>query len=83
MNTIKNQVDELIQFTATSLNELSEQKSTFIDRLSEGVDKMKEAKVFTEAEIKEISQYGVQILNARFAAAKQDITNTIRKNFKF
>jgi hypothetical protein len=83
MNTIKNQVDELIQFTATNLDELSEQKSALIDRLSEGVDRMKEAKVFTEAEIKEISQYGVQVLNARFAAAKQEIANTIRKNFKF
>lgn len=83
MNTIKNQVDELIQFTATNLDELSEQKSALIDRLSEGVDKMKEAKVFAEMEIKEISQYGIQVLNARFAAAKQDITNTIRKNFKF
>ena len=83
MNPIKNQVDELIQFTATSLNELAEQKTTFIDRLSEGVDKMKEATVFTEMEIKEISQYGVQVLNARFAEAKHEIANTIRKNFKF
>jgi hypothetical protein len=83
MNTIKNQVDELIQFTATNLDELSEQKSALIDRLSEGVDKMKEAKVFAEMEIKEISQYGIQVLNARFASAKQEITNTIRKNFKF
>ena len=83
MNTIKNQVDELIQFTATSFDELSEQKNTFLDRLSEGVDKMKEAKVFTEMEIKEISQYGLQVLNARFTSAKQEIANTIRKNFKF
>ena len=83
MNTIKNQVDELIQITATSLDELSEQKSTFIDRLSEGVDKMKEAKVFTEMEIKEISQYGIHVLNTRFASARQEIANTIRKNFKF
>lgn len=83
MNTIKNQVDELIQFTATSLDELAEQKTTFIDRLSEGVDKMKEARVFTEMEIKEISQYGVQVLNARFASAKQELVSTIRANFKF
>lgn len=83
MNTIKNQVDELIQFTATNLDELSEQKSALIDRLSEGVDKMKEAKVFTEMEIKEISQYGIHVLNTRFAEAKQEIANTIRKNFKF
>lgn len=83
MNTIKNQVDELIQFTATNLDELAEQKSALIDRLSEGIDKMKEAKVFTEMEIKEISQYGLQVLNARFAEARQEITSTIRKNFKF
>lgn len=83
MNTIKNQVDELIQFTATNLDELSEQKSALIDRLSEGVDKMKETKVFTEMEIKEISQYGIHVLNTRFAEAKQEIANTIRKNFKF
>ena len=83
MNTIKNQVDELIQFTATNLDELSEQKSALIDRLSEGVDKMMETKVFTEMEIKEISQYGIHVLNTRFAEAKQEIANTIRKNFKF
>lgn len=83
MNKIKDQIDTLIVFNATDLNSLQEEKSTLIDRLSEGVDKMKETKVFTEAEIKEISQYGVQVLNARFTLAKQDITNTIRTNFTF
>ena len=83
MNTIKDQVSELIQFTATTSEELVEQKNAFIDRLSEGVDKMKESKVFTEMEIKEVSRYGLQILNERFVSAKQDIVNTARKNFKF
>jgi hypothetical protein len=83
MNRIKDQVDSIIKFTATTFEALSEERSTIQDRIIEGVEKMKESSVFSEAEIKEVSQYAVNTLNTRYSSAKADITNNIRDSFEF
>jgi hypothetical protein len=83
MNAIKDQVDSIVKFTATTFDALAEERSKIQDRIVEGVEKMKEAKVFSEAEVKEISQYAVNVLNARYSSAKADITNDIRNTFEF
>ena len=83
MNRIKDQVDSIIKFTATTFEALAEERSTIQDRIVEGVEKMKESSVFSEAEIKEVSQYAVNTLNTRYSSAKADITNNIRESFEF
>lgn len=83
MNKIKDQVDALIVFNATDFESLQEEKMHITDRCIEGIEKMKESKVFTDKEISEINQYWPAIVNARYNAAKQDIANTIRTNFTF
>jgi hypothetical protein len=83
MNKIKDQVDALIVFNATDFDSLQEEKMHITDRCIEGIEKMKESKVFTDKEIAEINQYWPTVVNARYNAAKQDIANCIRTNFTF
>ena len=83
MNKIKDQVDALIVFNATDFDSLQEEKMRITDRCVEGIEKMKEVKVFTDKEISEINQYWPSVVNARYNAAKQDIANNIRTNFTF
>lgn len=83
MNKIKEQIDALVVFSATDFDSLQEEKMRITDRCIEGIDKMKEAKVFTDKEVSEINQYWPSVVNARYNAAKQDIANKIRTNFVF
>lgn len=83
MNKIKDQVEALINFTATTIDSLTEERSTIQDRLIEGIEKMKEAHIFTDEEIKEISKYTMHVLNNRFNNAKAAIINELRATFTF
>lgn len=83
MNKIKEQIDALVVFSATDFDSLQEEKIHITDRCIEGIEKMKEAKVFTDKEISEINQYWPSVVNTRYNSAKQDIANTIRTNFTF
>ena len=83
MNKIKDQVDALVVFNATDFDSLQKEKMHITDRCIEGIEKMKESKVFTDKEIAEINQYWPAIVNARYNAAKQNIANCIRTNFTF
>lgn len=83
MNKIKDQIDALVVFSATDFDSLQEEKMHITDRCIEGIEKMKESKVFTDKEIAEINQYWPSVVNARYSTAKQDIANNIRANFTF
>lgn len=83
MNKIKDQIDALIVFTATDFETLKEEKSHIIERCAEGIERMKEAKVFTDKEISEINLYCDSVINARHNSVRHDLANTIRTNFKF
>lgn len=83
MNKIKDQVDALVKFTATTIDALTDERSTIQDRLIEGIEKMKEAHIFTDEEIKEISKYTMHVLNNRFNNAKAAIINELRATFTF
>lgn len=83
MNKIKDQVDSLVKFTATTIDALTDERSTIQDRLIEGIEKMKEAHIFTDEEIKEISKYTMHVLNNRFNNAKAAIINELRATFTF
>ena len=83
MNKIKEQIDALVVFSATDLDSLQKEKTTITERCIEGIEKMKEAKVFTDKEISEINQYWSSVVGTRYNSAKQDIANNIRTNFTF
>lgn len=83
MNKIKDQVNSIVTFTATTFEALSEERSAIQDRITEGIEKMKESLVFSEAEIKEVAQYAANTLNTRYSSAKADITNSLRDSFEF
>lgn len=83
MNKIKDQIDALVVFSATDFDSLQEEKVRIIDRCVEGVERMKDAKVFTDKEIAEVNQYWPSVVDTRYNSARQDITDAIRTNFIF
>lgn len=83
MNAIKDQVDSIVKFTATTFDALTEERGRIQDRIVDGLERMKESKVFSEAEIKEVSQFALNTLNTRYSSARADITNNIRTSFEF
>lgn len=83
MNAIKDQVSSLVNFTAKTFEALTEERNKIQDRLIEGIEKMKDSKVFSEAEVKEVSQYALNVLNARYNSAKEDLTQELRNSFEF
>ena len=83
MDKIKDQIDALVVFSATDFDSLQEEKVRIIDRCVEGVERMKDAKVFTDKEIAEVNQYWPSVVDTRYNSARQDIANAIRTNFVF
>lgn len=83
MDKIKEQISAIIAFNKTTLEELNLQYGEISDRLSEGISKMKNSRVFSTEEIKEIIDYGQSILNTRYGEHKKAIISTLRENFEF
>lgn len=83
MEKIKEQVSAIVAFNKTTLEELGLQYGEISDRLSEGISKMKNSRVFSVNEIKEINDFGKSILDTRYQEAKRDITIKIRESFEF
>ena len=82
MEKIKDQVRGIVVFNATTLEALDEERRNIHERILEGIEKMKESKVFSDAEVKEVSQYSSQILHEMYLSARSTIINSIRETFK-
>ena len=83
MEKIKAQVSAIVAFNKTTLEELGLQYGEISDRLSEGISRMKNSRVFSTDEIKEVNDYSKSLLDTRYQEAKRDITATLRENFEF
>ena len=83
MEKIKEQVSAIVVFNKTTLEELGLQYGEISNRLSDGISKMKNSRVFSTNEIKEINDYSKSILDTRYQEAKRDITTKLRENFEF
>lgn len=83
IESIKAQISVIIVFTAKDLAELEQQGETFSERIADALQRMEEAKVFTESEIKEIRQYANDTRNTRYNECWRDIRATMRGNFEF
>lgn len=83
MKTIKDQINKIVEYKATTLSELSKEHDTLRERLVEGLDKMKAANVYSKEEIEEIRMYMYQVLNERYTHARNDVVNKLRAEFTF
>ena len=83
MKTIKDQISAIVVFKATTLSNLTDEYDAVRDRLAEGLDKMKNANIYSKAEVEEIRVYMYEVLNNRYASAKTDVVNKLRSEFQF
>ena len=83
MKTIKDQISAIVVFKATTLSNLTDEYAAVRDRLAEGLDKMKNANIYSKAEVEEIRVYMYEVLNNRYASAKTDVVNKLRSEFQF
>ena len=54
IESIKAQISAIIVFTAKDFAELEQQEKNFSERIADALQRMEDAKVFTDSEIKEI-----------------------------
>lgn len=83
MEKIKNQVAEIVVFTGKSFEDIDQEYNEIGRRIDEGIERMKEAKVFSSSEIEEVRKYAINMINNRYDAAYSDIRGSIRSNFEF
>ena len=83
MEKIKKQVSAIVVFKGATFQELDQEYNDLGARIEEGIEKMKEAGVFTDHEIEEIREYTINVRNNRYKAAYADVRGYIRNNFEF
>ena len=83
MEKIKQQIEKLIVFNATSPADLSTEFQTLKDRLNQGLENMRDSQLFSPKEISEIKDFADQLLITKHSAYKQTIINKARETFVF
>ena len=83
MQTITKQVESLVQYKGDTFDAINQEYDSLKDRIEEGVQKMKEAGVFTDSEIKQVRDFAMNLLGARYREMKDTITKNMRESFQF
>ena len=83
MDKIKEQITKIVVFKSTTLDAISEEFDAIKDRLIEGIDKMKQARIFSDTEIKEMHEYGSKLLGAAYKEHRDQLVQNLRKSFEF
>ena len=83
IESIKAQISAIIVFTAKTFEEMNQQEKNFSERIADALQRMEDAGVFTESEIKEIRQYANNTKNTRSNECYRDIKGAARMNFVF
>ena len=83
MEKIKQQIEKLIVFKATSLEDLYAEYETLKDRCNQGIENMKESQLFSSQEISEIKEFTNQLLCNRYREYQLFVTNKAREAFIF
>ena len=83
MENIRKQVNVIIEFNATTLEELNVEYGKVSQRVKNGTEKMRESGVFSQREIDHIINYAKDLLDKKFADKSSSIIKNIRANFEF
>lgn len=83
MKKIESQISNAVSFTGVTLEELDKHVQSMTDRISVGLDKMKESKLFTEDEIKYIQEFATKLIQARSEAHRKMMIEQAREKFRF
>lgn len=83
MEKIRTQINDIITYNCDNFNALTARYDALGSRIEEGIAKMKEIGVFTEAEIQEISTFANNLRRDRYLEAKKAIIESARNAFEF
>jgi hypothetical protein len=83
MENIKTQVKEIVTFKATTLKELSTEKTAMLDRIYKGVQNMKDSNLFDKTEVQEVENFAYSLFDREFVQKRKNIIKTMRDNFIF
>ena len=83
MKKIQDQIANIITYDCKDFDSLTVQYENLGNRISEGIAKMQEAKIFTDAEIQEISTFATTLRRDRYTEAKKALIESMRNAFEF
>ena len=83
MEKIKTQINDIVTYNCDDFDSLTTRYDILGNRIDEGVMKMKEAGVFTDAEIQEISTFAHNLRRDRYTEAKKALIESMRDTFEF
>jgi hypothetical protein len=83
MKKIESQISNQVSFTGVTLEELPKYVQSMTDKISVGLSRMKESKLFTQDEIKQIQEFATKLINVRADAHQKMMTEQAREKFRF
>lgn len=83
MEAIKKQVDAIVVYKGETFGAINSEYNDLKNRITEGLDKMKDSMIFADSEINAIKQYAMELLGVRYRVAKDALTKTQRASFQF
>ena len=83
MKNIESQISTIISFQNIELKDIEKHASNLDDRISVGIEKMKNSNLFTDEEIKQISSYAYKLLAKRTNDRRDQLIIDARSKFIF
>lgn len=83
MKKIESQISNQVSFTGVTLEELPKHVQSMTDKISVGLSRMKESKLFTEDEIKYIQEFATKLIQARADTHQKMMIEQAREKFRF
>lgn len=83
MKNIESQISTIISFRDVDLKDLEKHASDLENRISLGIENMKNSKLFTDEEIKQMSSYAFKLLSVRADERRKLLVADARSKFIF
>lgn len=83
MKNIESQISTIISFRDVELKDLEKHASDIETRISLGIENMKNSKLFTDEEIKQMSTYAFKLLSTRSEERRKILVADARSKFVF
>ena len=80
---IKEQISAIVVFNGKTFEDLDVEYRVIGNRISEGVEKMKNSGLFVDCEIKEVQKYAYELLNKWYNREYNSVRTELRSSFQF
>lgn len=83
MKHIESQINTIISFRDVELTDLEKHATALNDRITIGIKSMKNSKLFTDEEVKQMSAYAYKLLSVRADERRKLLVQDARSKFVF